>query len=119
MIGQRSVREAELRSRRRPNRVDDATAVQRPESDVAGENGDDRARCDRRTFRKELDPPDLEMSPFGQRRRRASEGGAAGTDDRDVFVHAEAVVSALREADRRIRQRELPRCVEETTDALW
>src|SRR5438046_1211705 len=88
MVRQCSVREPELRSAVTvANAVDDPATVQGPESQMANENRDDGPGFERRGFRIEIDPADVELTPGHEGRSGSIEVHIAAADGDGSLIH--------------------------------
>src|SRR5437763_16501561 len=81
MIHQCSIREPKLRSVAVAKLINDAATIQRPEAQVPNQNSHYRAWLDRCKARKQLNPAQLEVSPFGECPLGPREGIRAMADD--------------------------------------
>src|SRR5436305_1324827 len=100
VIRQCSVRESELRSAVTiANTINDSATVQRPESQMANENRDDGPGFERRGFRIEIDPADVELTPGHEGRSGSIEVHIAAADGDDTLIDIAACAITLREAD--------------------
>jgi len=49
------------------NQINDAAAIERPESEMSHQNGDDRSHCNRSALWVKLDPTQIKLLPIRQR----------------------------------------------------
>src|SRR5438094_10271618 len=90
MIRQCSIRETKSRNAVVAKLVNDAATIQRPETQVMNQNSHDSACFDRRGPRKQFNPSQLEVSPFGERTPRPREPIPSLADDGTAGIDIDA-----------------------------
>src|SRR5262245_32471264 len=109
MVRQRSVGKAKpVAIGRAANGVENTATIQRPESEMVDQDGDDRSDGDGRVSRERFDPADVEMLPGGECRSRPLEIGAAATDGDGQFVEVLSGRIGSDNANRTVGQRQVP-----------
>ena len=86
VIRQRAVGEAESRVAMRADVVDDATAIQGPEPEMAHEHRHHGSDRERSVVRKRFNPTNVELPPSHQRGFRAFEIGVAAANGHDRLI---------------------------------
>src|SRR4029453_16974363 len=100
------------------NGVDDAARIQRPETQVSGQDGDLSSRRNRSLLGEQFGPAQYEMFPADDCLLCASERRLARADDRHLLIDVESGAILVGETDRGVRQRQLTRGTKKAIDIL-